>query len=230
MLLRVTIAAILFLTVFILHIDGFQRVIVVSKPDDQIGVDEGILATSTISSGSGSYIFDNPCCIYGNCSCPSLYNALANLVSNVLINITPDVVLSSIISLVDLANITITGHNNPTVNCNNFGALNITSCYNYTIEGITWEACGARNINDNDNFYPVLGLFNSSANITIKNCLFQHSVVQAIVLSEMVGDVNINHCNFSSNEQYEGHGIAIHYSLNNMLTISPVKVMITIYW
>ena len=63
------------------------------------------------------------CCIYGNCSCPSLHNGLANLTSNVLINITTDIGLFLIIPLVNLANITITGHNNPTVNCSNSGGI-----------------------------------------------------------------------------------------------------------
>ena len=38
----------------------------------------------------------------------------------------------------------------------------------------------------------------------------------------MIGELNINHCNFLSNNQYEGHGTAIHYSLNNMLTSSVI--------
>ena len=218
-----TIIVAILLGLIIQHIDGFDRVIVVSESDVHvISYNE----TSAIGSGSGSYVFDNLCCIYGNCSCPSLYNALANLTSDALINITTDVVLSSIIPLVDLANIAITGHNNPTVNCNNSGGLNFISCCNCTIEGITWNGCGARNISNNENVYPVLQLFNSS-NITIRSCLFQHSIGQAVVLAEMIGDVNIDHCSFSSNKQYEGHGTAIHYSSNNMSTGSPVEFMIT---
>ena len=116
--------------------------------------------------------------------------------------------LSSNFLLVDLADVTITGHYNPTVNCNNSGGLHFTSCHNCTIEGITWNGCGARNISDDGNVYSVLQLFNSS-NITIKNCSFQHSIGQAIVLSGMLGAVNIDHCKFSSNRQYEGHGTAI---------------------
>ena len=211
------------LGLIIQHIDGFDRVIVVSESDVHvISYDE----TSAIGSGSGSHVFDNSCCIYDNCSCPSLYNALANLTSDALINITTDVVLSSIIPLVDLANIVITGHNNPTVNCNDSGGLNFISCCNCTIEGITWNGCGAENISNNENIYPVLQLFNSS-NITITSCLFQHSIGQAVVLSEMIGEVNIDHCSFSSNKHYEGHGTAIHYSSNNMPTGSPVEFMIT---
>ena len=146
-------------------------------------------------------------------SCPSLYNALANLTSNVLIKITTDVTLSSIISLADLTNITITGHNNPTVNCNSSGGLQLISCHNCIIEGISWDNCGGKNIRENIS-RPVLKVINSS-NITIKDCLFQQSIGQAIVLSRMTGDVTISHCNFSSNNHYEGHGSAIYYSSND---------------
>ena len=74
------------------------------------------------------------CCIFGNCSCPSLYTALANLTSNTRINITTDVILFSIIPLADLANIKITGHNNPTVHCNNSGGL--ATFHNCVIQGV----------------------------------------------------------------------------------------------
>ena len=35
---------------------------------------------------------------------------------------------------------------------------------------------------------------------------------QAVVLAAVSGDVNFNHCNFSSNKYYKGNGIAVHYS------------------
>ena len=50
--------------------------------------------------------------------------------------------------------------------------------------------------------YPILQFTNSS-NITIQNYSFQLSIRQAVVLSGMSGDVNINYCNFLY--QYEGH-------------------------
>ena len=156
----------------------------------------------------------------------SLCNALDNLTSNVFINITTDVELSSIIPIVNLTNITISGHNNPTVYCNNSGGLHFISCYNCTIEGITWEGCGTINIGGDDNsVYPVLQFTNSS-NITIQNCSFQHSTGQAVVLSGMSGDVNINCCNFLYNKRYEGHGTAVYYSSTNMVASSPLKLMI----
>ena len=41
----------------------------------------------------------------------------------------------------------------------------------------------------------------------------------------MIGDVNISHCNFLSNNHYEGHGSAIHYSSNDR-SISSLTFMI----
>ena len=178
-------------------------------------------------SGRTLNIFRRSCCIYGNCSCQSLYSALANLTSNVLINITTDVELSSIIQRVNLANITITGYNNPTVNCNNSGGLHFISCSNCTIEGITWKRCGGRNISDDEIAYPILQLTNCS-NIIIQNCSFQHSMSQAVVLSGVSGDVNINYCSFLYNKQYEDHGTTIHYSSNNnKLIVSPFNIIVS---
>ena len=210
-----TITLLLQLAMCIQYIKGIERMIdseFAIDGDVPISNDEDIPATNVIGNGSRSHAFKGLlilCCIFGNCSCPSLYTVLANLTSNTLINITTDVELSSVIPLADLANITITGHNSPTVHCNNSGGLHFVSCHNCTIQGITWDRCGTR---DNANVsQPVLQLSNCSEMI-IKICSFQHSIGQAIVLSQMTGDVNISHCNFSSNNQYEGHGSAIHYS------------------
>ena len=79
------------------YVDGNQRIVCVSK----------------LTNGEGN----GTCCVYGKCSCGSLDHALANLTSNVLINITTDVTLSSLVTVSDLENVSIIGHNNPTVNC-----------------------------------------------------------------------------------------------------------------
>ena len=47
------------------------------------------------------------CCVYGNCSCNSLDHALANLASNVLINITTDVMFTTLINASNLENVSI---------------------------------------------------------------------------------------------------------------------------
>ena len=218
MALRV-IAVTMLLSLFIQHIEGLQRVIVISElQDGDVG------DTRAVSESNRSDIFSNLCCVYGNCSCMSLYTALVNLTSNVLINITTDVKLfGSIISLDGLDNISIVGHNNPTVHCNNYRGIHFTSCHNCIIEGITWERCGA--ITDNKNDYPVLQFYNSSS-VNIKKCSFQNSTGQALVLSALSGDVHINYCNFLYNIQYRGHGAAIYYSPNNLYQ-SGLNVIIT---
>ena len=70
------------------------------------------------------------CCVYGNCSCNSLDYALAHLTGNVLINITIDVTLSSLTKPSNLENVSIVGHNNPTVTCTNVGGIHFSFCQN----------------------------------------------------------------------------------------------------
>ena len=153
------------------------------------------------------------CCVYGNCSCSYLDYALANLTSNVLINITTDVILSSLTKPSNLENVSVVGHNNPTVNCTDVGGIHFTFCHNCIIQGIIWHGCGSENLDATAE--PGLKL-SCSSNITIQNCSFQHSIGQAVVLSELTGDVNINHCQFVYNSHYRGHGAAIHYLSNNV--------------
>ena len=163
---------------------------------------------NTFTGGENSSI----CCVYGNCTCNSLDHALANLTSNVLINITTDVTLSSRIKVSNLKNVSIIGYNNPTVNCKNVGGVHFTICHNFIVQGIIWNECGTEGINNNTE--PGLALSNSS-NITIKQCFFQFSKGQSILLSAVSGNVNISNCSFTHNSQYRGHGAAIHYSSSN---------------
>ena len=171
-----------------------------------------------VSELFGEARINTSCCVYGNCSCNSLDHALANLTSNVLINVTTDVTLSSLTKPSNLENISIVGHNNPTVNCTSIGGIYFTFCHNCIIQGIVWDGCGRKN-QENNYIYssaePALKLSYSS-NITIHHCSFQHSIGQAIVLSEVTGDVNINQCQFVYNSHYSGDGAAIHYLLNNV--------------
>ena len=179
------------------YVDGYQRIVQVSElfSDDKY----------SFTSSDGDFFV---CCVYGNCSCNSLDYALTHLTSNVLINITTDVTLSSLAEVSDLENVLIIGHANPTINCRNFGGMNFTICRNCIIKGIIWDGCGT-------NEEPGLRL-NNSSNITIQNCYFQHSIGQAVVLSEVTGDVNINHCQFVYNSHYRDHGAAVYYSSSNV--------------
>ena len=104
----------------------------------------------------------------------------------------------------------IIGYNQPTVNCNKTGGLHFISCRSCTIMGITWNECGTMKES------AIAGLkFESSSAVTIENCSFLHSIGQAVVLSNILGHVKINHCKFMNNNYYSGHGTAIHYSSNN---------------
>ena len=158
--------------------------------------------------------------IYATYSDGSFYHELATLTSNGVIKVTIDVMLLSAIQLVGLANITITGHDSPTVNCDNAGGLYFDNCHNCTLIGIIWEKCGTENDRK-----PAIKLCNSS-NILIQNCSFQHSVAQAIALSEMSGKIIINGCKFLFN-YFKGHGTAIYYLANNKHLHSKFQFTIT---
>ena len=120
------------LVVTIVYSEGDQRIIHVNE---LVSDDENVF---TNGEDDNSHI----CCIYGNCTCNSLDHALANLTSNVLINITTNVTLSLLIKALGLYNVSVIGHNNPTVNCKNAGEIHLTHCHNSIIQSITWDRCG----------------------------------------------------------------------------------------
>ena len=144
------------------------------------------------SNNSNTSNLYNEHCVDSDCSYHSFDQVLSNLTSNVLINIMTDITLSSIIHIDGLTNVSIKGHQSPTVNCDNYGGLSFTSCHKLSIEGITWKGCG---ISSNDSSHPVVHLYNCTS-ITITNCSFQYSMGQVVVLFGVSGDVNINYCNF----------------------------------
>ena len=183
------------LAILVNYVDGNQR-------------KQRIVHVSKLTNGEGN----GTCCVYGNCSCSSLDHALANLTNDTLINITTDVKLSSLVRVSNLENVSLIGYNNPTVYCTVFGGIHLNFCCNCIFQGIVLDGCGNQSIDYHTE--PGLKLSNSS-NVTINNCSFQHSKGQAVLLSEVWGDVNISHCNFLHNNHYRGHGTAIGYSSSN---------------
>ena len=166
---RITTLAILLLAVVLQNVNGNQRIIHVNQ---LISNDEDLITNGEDNNG-------HICCVYGNFTCNSLYHALANVTSNVLFNITTDVMLSSHIEVSDLQNISIIAHNAATVNCKHVGGIHFSFCHNCIIQGITWDGCGTE-ISDNHT-EPVVK-WNYSFNVTVQNCCFQHSIGQALVL------------------------------------------------
>ena len=68
--------------------------------------------------------------------------------NNQLVNITDQVVLLSSVIHISSYNVSIIGHNNPTVICCNDSGLKnfMYKSNNFTIEGITWINCGTTEI------------------------------------------------------------------------------------
>ena len=181
------------LAVVVQCIDGNQRIVCVSE---LISDDEYLLPVGASGEGEMSGLYET-------CSFSSLSHTLDNLTSNILINITTDVTLSSILKVSDLQNVSIIGHNNPTVNCKT-GGIHFNLCHNCIIQGIIWDGCGS------ETKAGAVLMLNNSSQITIQNCSFQHSSGPVIVLSEASGEINIKFCNFLNNNRYKHHGTAIH--------------------
>ena len=81
-----------------------------------------------------------------------------------MINITTDVMLSSLIRVSDIENVTLIGHNNPTVNLKRFGGIHLTFCQNCIFQGITLDVCGTENT---DNHTEPLIMLAKSSNTVI---------------------------------------------------------------
>ena len=209
-----------FLTVIILAptSEGSKEVFTVTCDHQQISDVEDFYMNANSSS---SDTLSNNYCINGNC-----FNSFDDIVENLttdnsVLNITCNVELSSVIELTSLTNVTITGYNNATIDCNNNGGLRFTSCSNVTIEGIIWEQCGSNKESDLAN--PVIK-FHKTSNVMIQNSKFQYSVGQAVVLTEISENVMINYCEFVNNSKYTGYGAVIYHSsvamINNTVNLS----------
>ena len=181
-----------------------------------------IVSVSELSNGEDNF----SCCVNENCTCNSFAIALARIASNVLINVTSNVTLSSIIKVSHLENLTIIGFNNPTANCKNVGGLQFISCRNIKIWDITWDGCGKEIIGYIEE--PAIKLM-LSHNIIIQSCSFQHSIGQAIVLSDISGDVNIIHCQFVNNTHFRNSGAAIYHYSSRQATDHPQLLLAISY-
>ena len=123
-------------------------------PDDLVHNTKNCSDSS--ATGSGDLNHNGLSCgVSGNFTFYSIDNALNKISSNDVIDIISDTVLSTIFTLEGLENITIIGHKNPVVYCNNTGAIKFISCKNVTIEGIWWKHCGSI-------LYPAIEFYNSS--------------------------------------------------------------------
>ena len=167
-----------------------------------------VVNNSIINNNSATVTPVETCIQYSSLiyTCSSFQAALEILENNTVINITNDVVLlESIVQLKELNNVAIVGQSDTTVECNGSGVLNISSCNNVTIRGITWNTCGTYMKIANDNFdllsinqYPGI-TFNQCSNILIHHCIFQKSLSSAVYLFEVSGIISIDHVQFLFN-------------------------------
>ena len=151
-------------------------------------------------------------CLSDKCHCKNLEDTIVSIRDNQVVNITDDVVVLSSVIQLHSSNISISGHNNPTVICVNHGGLKFYDCSNLTIEGITFIGCGAADsIYDFMNIHiPVLE-FSGCNNVRIQKCSFRYSMGRVVWLENVSGYVNFNNCKFVGHIHYRGQGAAILY-------------------
>ena len=159
-------------------------------------------------------------CLSKTCNCRGLQEFVTD---SGMANVTAEVVTLDKPLVLEENNYTLIGHNNPTVICVKNSHLILRSSYNVTIEGINWVGCGG-------NFFDLqpaifIALIRNGFTITIQKCSFKNSRGSAIEYdirtSNTAGDIIINHCNFTNNNYFKGHGAAIFYrTLYGNLTIS----------
>ena len=155
-------------------------------------------------------------CLSSKCHCMKLEDIMVPTTKVLITHITDKVVLSSTNYL---ESISIIGHNKLTVLCINDKGLSLKASQRLIVENITWVGCG-----DSSTFLPVLSIY-ESANVTIKNCSFQHSLGIVIEVKRMKGLMNITDCNFMSNNHYKDHGSAIKYTSTMLYyQIYPLKI------
>jgi len=138
-------------------------------------------------------------------SYPNFETLIDTASNDSIISVPSTTVLSTIVSFKYYKNITVIG-NSIVIIINGTGSVKFKSCDNVTIEGIIWERCDS----DNNNFTNPVVEFYDSSNISIRKCTFSHSTRQVVVLSKVSGNVSIENCQFMHNNEYEGHGTAIH--------------------
>ena len=126
--LRVVVVLLLIFTQDI-NVTGIVRRNLVGDDEDYTGISSGSSQNTLMNNDSNSYCDD----VYANSSECSFNCEVFTLTSNGQVIIKADIMLLSTISLVDLENITIIGHDSPTMNCDNAGGLHFDNCHNCTI-------------------------------------------------------------------------------------------------
>ena len=159
-------------------------------------------------------------CQTESCKCKNLKHLLDGLDNNAVVNLTDKAIklLSSMVFLQNLRNVSIIGKNNFTVLCDR-SYIGISRCNDLTFQGITWIGCGSRNLISN-NADAVMNVINSS--VFIQKNTFQYSFGPVMHFKWLSSNFTINHCSFINNI-YRGHGAAIY--IDYYLSYSDVSII-----
>ena len=150
----------------------------------------------TVNNATGN---DTQGCLNGDYPCSSLDYALYNLQSYDCVNVTSNnVSLSTVVELNDTHAFTIEGHGNTIVMCSNNSRITCKYCSNVVIEGITWHGCG-----DPTNIVNGAINFEKIANLSIKNCTFQHSKSRALTIWTISGLIELIYTSVIFNANYD---------------------------
>ena len=162
-------------------------------------------------------------CLTESCNCKTLQYLLYDLhdgASNVVVNLTDKAILSSVVELEDLRNVSIIGENNFTVLCDR-SYIEIHHCDDLTFQGITWIGCGTPNLLYNY-VYPVMNVIDSS--VFIQKNTFQYSFGPALHFLFVSSDFTMANCSFM-NSNYRGHGAAIKFYINYYPSYKDVSII-----
>ena len=175
----------------------------------------------TKSDSGREYDQVESCCVIEDHSFHSFDAAIRDLTNNTAIKIVElKIEVNSSVTVEHLENVAIIGYGISTVDCVSIGTIHFISCNNVTIRGINWERCGS----SNELSYPGIKFYKTS-NVTIQNCSFTSSLTQAVVFSQVLGDVYIYNSVFTHNTQHRGHGAAVQYTPEST-THTQTKLMI----
>jgi len=134
------------------------------------------------------------------CKYHTLEEALRDMDHNTFINITAShIMLQSRVTVNNLNNITISGHNFPVVDCNHTGSFVCKNCSNIITNDVKWMQCGFLNQFQctSQDLDSIGGLhFDSCTNLTIQYSTFVASSVQVCRVS---GIITIENVDFSDN-------------------------------
>ena len=129
------------------------------------------------------------------CRYNSLEEALRDMDNNTFVNITTfHAILPSPVTVTNLNNITIAGHNYPTVDCNHTGSFVCKDCNSIIINHIKWMKCIESypcNPQDSGGLH-----FDACINLTIQLSTFVASSIQVVSAS---GIINVENVEFSGN-------------------------------